>query len=167
MIIDPTQPWGVAIDYAGRAAVTENGHTLDVRVYDNSFGGPLEQDPMTGEYPSVYVSAQVTEAGAADANLRGTGLVVVNGEDGKPVVPDPAAVQRAVAAALADFANRRDAYAALCTTWTPPAPAPGPEPTPEPTPEPNPNPVPEIPEEAKGLVPEQPEQTEPAPDPAA
>ncbi|MCX5392542.1 ATP-binding protein [Streptomyces sp. NBC_00094] len=145
MNIDPTQPWGVAIDYAGRAAVTENGHTLDVRVYDNSFGGPLEQDPMTGEYPSVYVSAQVTEAGTADAALRGSGLIVVNGQGGSPVVPDPSAVERAVAAALADFAGRRDAYAALCATWAPPAPAPAPAPQPEP--EPDPAPAPEIPEQ--------------------
>lgn len=126
MNIDPTQPWGVAIDYAGRAAVTENGHTLDVRVYDNTFGGSLDRDPVTGQYPSVYVTASFAENGTGDAGLRGNGLVVVDARDGAPVVPDPTAVQRAVAAALADFENRRSAYAALCAAWAPQAPAPSP-----------------------------------------
>ncbi|MFF8607634.1 ATP-binding protein [Streptomyces sp. NPDC015346] len=132
MNIDPTQPWGVAIDYAGRATVTETGHTLDVRVFDNSIGGTLERDPMTGEYPQVYVTAQVTETGDADAALRGSGMVIVHGQGGNPIVPDPTAVERAVTAALADFENRRAAYAALCATW---APEPAPEPTPDPAPE--------------------------------
>jgi hypothetical protein len=138
MNIDPTQPWGVAIDYAGRASVTENGHTLDIRVYDNSLGSPLERDPMTGEYPSVHVTAQVTETDGPDATLRGSGLVIVNAQGGNPVVPDPTAVQRAVTAALADFETRRAAYAALCASWAPsppPAPAPGPTPAPAPAPE--------------------------------
>ncbi|MEU6977456.1 MULTISPECIES: ATP-binding protein [unclassified Streptomyces] len=126
MNIDPTQPWGVAIDYAGRARVTENGHTLDIRVYDNSFGGTLDRDPVTGQYPSVQVSATFSENGAGDAVLRGSALVVVTAQDGNPAVPDPTAVQRAVATALADFDNRRAAYAALCATWAPPAPAPAP-----------------------------------------
>ncbi|MEU0401661.1 ATP-binding protein [Streptomyces sp. NPDC006197] len=153
MNIDPAQPWGVAIDYAGRATVTEDGHALDVRVYDNTFGATPEPDPITGEYPPVYVSAQVTETGAADAVLRGSGLVVVTARNGEPVVPDPTAVQRAVAAALADFGGRRDAYATLCTAWAPPAPAPAP--APEPTPEP---PLaPEVPEQFRGLTPELPE----------
>ncbi|MFC8504900.1 ATP-binding protein [Streptomyces sp. NPDC057411] len=126
MNIDPTQPWGVAIDYAGRAVVSENGHSLDIRVYDNTFGGNLDRDPVTGQYPPVYVSASLAESGAGDATLRGNGLIVVSAQDGSPVVPDPTAVQRAVAAALADFENRRAAYAALCAGWAPPAPAPAP-----------------------------------------
>ncbi|MET9649468.1 MULTISPECIES: ATP-binding protein [unclassified Streptomyces] len=133
MNIDPTQPWGVAIDYAGRATVTENGHALDVRVYDNTLGGSLERDPMTGEYPSVYVSAQVTESDGPDTTLRGAGLVVVNAQGGAPVVPDPTAVQRAVTAALDDFERRRAACAALCAAWDPAPPAP---PTPPVTPVP-------------------------------
>lgn len=133
MNIDPTQPWGVAIDYAGRATVTENGHALDVRVSDNTLGGSLERDPMTGEYPSVYVSAQVTESDGADTTLRGAGLVVVNAQGGVPVVPDPTAVQRAVTAALDDFERRRAASAALCAAWDPAPPAP---PTPPVTPVP-------------------------------
>ncbi|MEU6881993.1 ATP-binding protein [Streptomyces sp. NPDC046712] len=124
MNIDPTQPWGVAIDYAGRAVVTEGGHTLNVRVYDNSLGYTLELDPVTGQYPSVYVTAELTEKGTGDAFLRGSGLIIVHAKDGVAVVPDPTAVQQAVAAALADFESRRAAYAALCTTW---APAPAPE----------------------------------------
>ncbi|MFC7918799.1 ATP-binding protein [Streptomyces cinereoruber] len=129
MNIDPTQPWGVAIDYAGRATVTENGHPLSVRVYDNGLGHLLERDPITGEYPSVIVSAEFARAGTGDTVLRGYGTAVVEARGGVPAVPDPTAVQKAVAAALADFEARRAAYAALCATW---------EPTPEPTPEPGP-----------------------------
>ncbi|MFD0370516.1 ATP-binding protein [Streptomyces sp. NPDC059071] len=131
MNIDPGQPWGVAIDYAGRATVTENGHTLNVRVHDNSYGYLLERDPVTGQYPSVYITAEVNEKGVGDALLRGSGQVVVPAQNGVPAVPDPTAVQRAVAAALADFETRRAAYAALCATW-----APAPEPAPEPAPAP-------------------------------
>lgn len=137
MNIDPTQPWGVAIDYAGRAVVAEEGHTLNVRVHDNSLGYTLERDPVTGQYPPVYVTAELTEKGTADIALRGSGLVTVMGQGGQPVVPDPTAVQRAVAAALADFETRRLAYVALCAVWAP-APVP-PEPT-EPAPDPAPAP---------------------------
>ncbi|MGW6389375.1 ATP-binding protein [Streptomyces sp. NPDC055103] len=133
MNIDPTQPWGVAIDYAGRASVTEGGHTLSVRVYDSGLGYALELDPITGQYPSVYVSAEFSRTGTGDATLRGYGLAVVEAKDGVPVVADPTAVQRAVTAALADFEARRAAYASLCATW---APAPEPEPAPEPAPAP-------------------------------
>ncbi|WP_432116478.1 ATP-binding protein [Streptomyces sp. S1] len=128
MNIDPTQPWGVVIDYAGRATVTEDGHTLSVRVYDNGLGHALERDPITGEYPSVSVTAELARTGTGDAVLRGYGLAVVAARDGVPAVPDPTAVRRAVTAALADFENRRAAYASLCETW---APAPAPEPEPE------------------------------------
>ncbi|GGY26008.1 ATP-binding protein [Streptomyces omiyaensis] len=133
MIPDPNQPWGVAIDYAGRGAVAEKGHTVDLRLYDNSLGGPLEVDPMTGEYPAVYVTAQVAENGEGGAQLRGYGLVMVQPSNGRPAVPDPAAVVGAVAAALADFEVRRTAFAALCAAWVP-VPEPEPEPEPEPTP---------------------------------
>ncbi|MFF7437968.1 ATP-binding protein [Streptomyces sp. NPDC008122] len=126
MNIDPTQPWGVAIDYAGRATVTEDGHALSVRVYDNSLGNTVQRDPVTGQYPAVYVTAEVTEKGTGDAVLRGSGLVIVDAKDGAPAVPDQTAAQRAVTAALADFESRRAAYAALCATWAPPAPAPAP-----------------------------------------
>ncbi|MFH8838829.1 ATP-binding protein [Streptomyces sp. NPDC017868] len=119
MNIDPTQPWGVAIDYAGRATVTENGHTLSVRVYDNSLGNTVQRDPVTGQYPAVYVTAEVTEKGTGDTVLRGSGLVIVDARDGAPAVPDQTAAQRAVTAALADFESRRTAYAALCAAWAP------------------------------------------------
>ncbi|MGW2202187.1 ATP-binding protein [Streptomyces sp. NPDC001774] len=145
MNTDPTQPWGVAIDYAGRAVVTEGGHTLNVRVYDNSLSYTLEIDPVTGQYPSVYVTAELTEKATADVVLRGAGLTIVHAEDGIPVVPDPTSVEQAVAAALADFESRRAAYAALCATWAPtpqPEPEPEPEPEPAPTPEPTPTPSP-------------------------
>ncbi|MFF5762788.1 ATP-binding protein [Streptomyces tanashiensis] len=132
MNIDPTQPWGVAIDYAGRATVTENGHTIAVRVYDNGLGYTLERDPFTGQYPSVHISAQFAKAGTGDTTLRGYGLAVVEAKDGVPAVPDPTAVQRAVAAALADFETRRAHYAALCAAWDPAAQQPVPEPEPLP-----------------------------------
>ncbi|MFG2645661.1 ATP-binding protein [Streptomyces sp. NPDC048370] len=138
MIIDPAQPWGVAIDYAGRAVVTEGSHTLDIRVYDNTLGNTLERDPVTGQYPSVYVTAQTSKSGVGEASLRGYATVVVNGLDGEPVTPDPTAVQSAVTTALADFENRRTAYAALCATWAPAQPTPEPTPTPSPQPEPTP-----------------------------
>ncbi|MFB7112986.1 ATP-binding protein [Streptomyces sp. NPDC056190] len=119
MNIDPTQPWGVAIDYAGRATVTEGGHTIDVRIYDNTLGGALEPDPLTGEYPAVYVTAQVGESGEAGSMIRGSGFAVLTPQAGRPVAPDPDAVPTAVEAALADFENRRAGYAALCATWAP------------------------------------------------
>ncbi|MFC9591737.1 ATP-binding protein [Streptomyces sp. NPDC056944] len=127
MNIDPTQPWGVAIDYAGRATVTDEAHTLTVRVYDNSMGYTLQRDPVTGQYPSVYVTAEVTERGTGDTFLRGSALIVVDARDGVPALPDQTAVQRAVTAALADFESRRAAFAALCAAWAPaepPVPAP-------------------------------------------
>ncbi|MET9432967.1 ATP-binding protein [Streptomyces sp. NPDC006551] len=129
MNTDPTQPWGAAIDYAGRATVTESGHTLSIRVYDNTLGYALERDPVTGQYPSVYVTADFAEKGEGDSVLRGSGQVVVHSRNGEPAAPDPTAVERAVEAALADFETRRVAYAALCAAW---APAPAPEPAPEP-----------------------------------
>ncbi|MDV5147719.1 ATP-binding protein [Streptomyces sp. SBC-4] len=162
MIIDPAQPWGVAIDYAGRATVTDGGHTVDVRIHDTTMGGPLEVDPMTGEYPQVYVTAQLGEAGTAGSALRGSGLVILNAQGGLPVVPNQGAVRDAVAAALADFETRRTAYAALCATWAPPAPDPTPTPDPEPTPEPTPTPEPEPTPEP---IPEQPSK-EPVPEPS-
>ncbi|MFF2777865.1 ATP-binding protein [Streptomyces sp. NPDC058052] len=134
MIPDPAQPWGVEIDYAGRGTVAENGHTVGLRLYDNTLGGPLELDPITGEYPAVYVTAQVAESGTAGAQLRGHGLAMVQPVNGRPAVPDPAAVVRAVTAALADFETRRAAFAALCAAWAPAPPAPEPEPEPEPVP---------------------------------
>lgn len=121
MNIDPTQPWGIAIDYAGRAIVTEDGHTLQVRVYDAGLGGTLEPDPVSG-YPAVYVTAQFTETGDLGAQIRGSGQVILNPPATGPVLPDRTAVAEAVAAALADFKSRVTAYAALCATFTPTAP---------------------------------------------
>ncbi|MFI5865589.1 ATP-binding protein [Streptomyces sp. NPDC051546] len=121
MNIDPTQPWGLAIDYAGRAVVTEAGHTVQVRVYDAGLGGALEPDPVSG-YPSVYVTAQFTETGELGTQLRGSGQVVLDPAGTGPVAPDQTAVATAVAAALADFQSRTEAYAALCEAWLPQAP---------------------------------------------
>uniref|UniRef100_A0AAU2JU68 ATP-binding protein n=1 Tax=Streptomyces sp. NBC_00049 TaxID=2903617 RepID=A0AAU2JU68_9ACTN len=121
MNIDPTQPWGIAIDYAGRATVTEHGHTIQVRVYDAGLGGTLEPDPVSG-YPAVYVTAQFTENGDLGAQLRGSGQVVLNPPPTGPVLPDQTAVSTAVSAALADFEARVTAYTTLCASFTPTTP---------------------------------------------
>jgi hypothetical protein len=134
MDIDPAQPWGIAIDYFGRATLTEDGHTVQIRVFDQTLGGPLTADAGTGRYPSVWVGAQITESGeSGGAELYGSGQVVLEPAGTGPVTPDPTAVPAAVAAALADFRARTAAYAALCAAW--PAPQPPTEPAPEPAPE--------------------------------
>ncbi|MFF1410310.1 ATP-binding protein [Streptomyces sp. NPDC058289] len=118
MNIDPTQPWGIALDYAGRATVTEAGHTLQIRVHDAGLGDTLEPDPVSG-YPAVYVTAQLTETGEFGAQLRGTGQTVLNPPPEGPVLPNQSAIPTAIATALTDFESRVTAYAALCTTWLP------------------------------------------------
>ncbi|MFD4868775.1 ATP-binding protein [Streptomyces sp. NPDC058412] len=123
MNTDPTQPWGIAIDYAGRATVTEGGHTVLVRVYDAGLGGSLEPDPVSG-YPAVYVTAQFTENGDLGAQLRGFGQVVLDPPPTGPVLPDPTAIPTAVAAALTDFASRATAYTTLCHKFSPTQPSP-------------------------------------------
>lgn len=120
MNIDPAQPWGIAIDYAGRATVTEAGHSVQVRVHDAGLGGALEPDPVSG-YPSVYVTAQFTESGGPGTQLRGSGQVVLEPSGAGPVTPDQSAVATAVAAAVADFDSRVAAYAQLCAAWQPTA----------------------------------------------
>ncbi|MFI9613194.1 ATP-binding protein [Streptomyces sp. NPDC052023] len=132
MDIDPTQPWGTAIDYAGRATIVEDGHTVHINVTDTSLSSVIEPDPITGRHPAVYVSAQFTETGDSNVVLRGYGQVSVQPTDAAPVTPDPTAIQRAVAAAIADFRANTAACAALCAAWTTPAPPPetGEEPAP-------------------------------------
>ena len=119
MDIDPTQPWGVAIDYAGRATVVEDGHTIHVNVGDSGLSTVIQPDSVTGRYPSVTVTAQFTETGEDASVLRGYGRITIDPAGTDPVVPDRTAVQRAVAAALADFRATTAAYAALCAQWTP------------------------------------------------
>ncbi|CAM5699822.1 ATP-binding protein [Streptomyces aurantiogriseus] len=117
MDIDTSQPWGIAIDYAGRATLTEAGHSLHVNVSDTSLSSVIEPDSITGTYSPVNITAQFTETGDNGAVLRGTGRVTVMPVGTAPVVPDRTAVQRAVAAALADFEANRAAYVALCAAW--------------------------------------------------
>jgi hypothetical protein len=123
MDIDPTQPWGVAIDYAGRATVTDSGHTVYLRVYDNSLDPVAEPDSLTGQYPPVYVTAQISEHGDLGTEVRGFGQAVVPPSGTDPVLPSQSAAPAAVAAAVADFNARIAAYAALSAQWavTPPA----------------------------------------------
>ncbi|MFJ4711245.1 ATP-binding protein [Streptomyces sp. NPDC088785] len=126
MDIDPTQPWGLAIDFAGRATLVEAGHTVYVNVADTSLNSVIAPDSITGTYSPVTITAQLTESGENGSVLRGTGRVTVMPTGTDPVAPDQSAVQRAVAAALADFAQNTADYAALCAVWTgDDAPAPG------------------------------------------
>ncbi|MEV6181425.1 hypothetical protein [Streptomyces sp. NPDC052015] len=118
MDIDTSQPWGLAIDYAGRATLTEAGHTVYVNVSDTSFNSIIAPDSITGTYSPVTITAQFSETGDNGAVLRGTGRVTVMPIGTDPVVPDRTAVQRAVAAALADFRANTAAYVALCAAWT-------------------------------------------------
>ncbi|MFD9393367.1 ATP-binding protein [Streptomyces sp. NPDC060000] len=119
MDIDPTQPWGLAIDYAGRATLTESGHTIHVNVSDTSLSSAIGPDSISGTYSPVNVTAQFTETGEGGAVLRGTGRITIMPVGTDPVVPDPAAFQRAVAESLTDFATNAAAYVALCARWQP------------------------------------------------
>ncbi|MFI1922752.1 MULTISPECIES: hypothetical protein [unclassified Streptomyces] len=119
MDIDPTQPWGLAIDYAGRATLTESGHTIHVNVSDTSLSSIIGPDSISGTYSPVTVTAQFTETGEGGAVLRGTGRVTIMPVGTDPVVPDPTAVGRAVTEALTDFATSAAAYVALCARWQP------------------------------------------------
>ncbi|MFD9431325.1 ATP-binding protein [Streptomyces sp. NPDC060002] len=119
MDIDPTQPWGLAIDYAGRATLTESGHTIHVNVSDTSLSSVIGPDSISGTYSPVNVTAQFTETGEGGAVLRGTGRITIMPVGTDPVAPDPTAVQRAVAAALTDFAANAAACVALCAQWQP------------------------------------------------
>ncbi|WP_230194903.1 ATP-binding protein [Streptomyces coriariae] len=121
MDIDPTQPWGLAIDYAGRATLTESGHTIHVNVSDTSLSSIIGPDSISGTYSPVNVTAQFTETGEGGAVLRGTGRITIMPVGTDPVVPDPTAVRRAVAEALTDFATSATAYVALCARWQPDA----------------------------------------------
>lgn len=118
MDIDMTQPWGIAVDYAGRATLTEAGHTVHIRIHDSSLSTVIEPDPLTGTYPPVNVTAHFSETGDSCASLRGYGQVSVSPAGTDPVVPDQSAVSSAVAAAISDFESRKAAYVALCAAWT-------------------------------------------------
>ncbi|MFF3333254.1 ATP-binding protein [Streptomyces sp. NPDC002888] len=119
MDIDPTQPWGIAIDYAGRATLTEDGHTVYINVSDTSLSSIITPDPLSGRYPSASVTAQFTETGTNGAVLRGYGRIGVEPVGTDPVAPDQTAVPRAVSAAVADFQANTAAYVDLCAQWSP------------------------------------------------
>ncbi|MEU6192978.1 ATP-binding protein [Streptomyces sp. NPDC047061] len=119
MDIDTTQPWGLAIDFAGRATITESGHTVYVKVSDTSLSDIIGPDSITGTYSPVNITAQLTESGTNNSVLRGVGRITVSPAGTDPVVPDQTAIRRAVAAALTNFDQNAAAYTALCTKWTP------------------------------------------------
>ena len=118
MDIDTSQPWGLAIDFAGRATITVAGHTIHINVSDTRLSDFIGPDSITGTYSAVNITAQFTESGTNNSVLRGIGRVSVPPVGTDPVVPDQTAIQRAVAAALANFANNTAAYTDLCAKWT-------------------------------------------------
>ncbi|MFB7617836.1 ATP-binding protein [Kitasatospora sp. NPDC056181] len=118
---EQTAPWGAPIAYDGRATLQAAGHTVAVRVYDPSPTGSQTPAPPMGRYPTVYISAVIVERGAAGIEVRGQGdIEVIAGT--APAVPDPTAIPRAVAEAVADFDRRVAAYAALAALWPPAGP---------------------------------------------
>ena len=125
MDIDTTQPWGLAIDFAGRATITESGHTVYVKVSDTSLSDIIGPDSITGTYSPVNITAQLTESGTNNSVLRGVGRITVSPVGTDPVVPDLTAIPRAVAAALTNFEQNTAAYTTLCAKWPPTTTDPG------------------------------------------
>lgn len=119
MDIDTTQPWGLAIDFAGRATITEAGHTIYVNVSDSSYNSIIAPDSISGTYAPVTVAAQFTEWGANGAAIRGSARTTIMPIGTAMVVPDQTAIQTVVAAALANFAENTAIYTALAAKWTP------------------------------------------------
>lgn len=119
MDIDTTQPWGLAIDFAGRATITEAGHTVYINVSDSSYNSIIAPDSITGTYSPVTVTAQFTETGTNNSVLRGSGRITIVPIGTDPVIPDQTAIQRAVAAALANFVDNTASYTSLIAKWTP------------------------------------------------
>lgn len=121
MDIDTTQPWGLAIDFAGRATITEAGHTIYVNVSDSSYNSIIAPDSISGTYAPVTVAAQFTEWGANGSAIRGSARTTIMPIGTAMVVPDQTAIQTVVAAALANFVENTAAYTTLAAKWTPPA----------------------------------------------
>ncbi|WP_051800879.1 hypothetical protein [Streptomyces sp. NRRL F-525] len=119
MDIDTTQPWGLAIDFAGRATITEAGHTIYVNVSDSSYNSIIAPDSISGTYAPVTVAAQFTEWGANGSAIRGSARTTIMPIGTAMVVPDQTAVQSVVAAALANFVDNTASYTALAAKWTP------------------------------------------------
>ncbi|MFJ9246054.1 ATP-binding protein [Streptomyces sp. NPDC101776] len=119
MDIDTTQPWGLAIDFAGRATIVEAGHTVYVNVSDSSYNSIIAPDSVSGTYAPVTVAAQFTETGANGSAIRGSARTTIMPIGTAMVVPDQTAIQNVVAAALANFVDNTAAYTALSAKWTP------------------------------------------------
>ncbi|WOX11816.1 ATP-binding protein [Streptomyces sp. N50] len=120
MDIDTTQPWGLAIDFAGRATITEAGHTIYVNVSDSSYNSIIAPDSVSGTYAPVTVAAQFTEWGANGSAIRGSARTTIMPIGTAMVVPDQTAIQTVVASALANFVENTAAYTTLAAKWTPP-----------------------------------------------
>ncbi|MEU3665738.1 hypothetical protein [Streptomyces virginiae] len=88
MIIDPNEPWGIALDYAGRARepIVEQGFSVDVWVADAS---PGQRDTPT-------VGAQIVVMHPTDWTAYQLGMVSRPAYSGGSWTPDPTAVQQAV-----------------------------------------------------------------------
>ncbi|WP_416966071.1 ATP-binding protein [Streptomyces sp. Agncl-13] len=125
MDIDTTQPWGLAIDFAGRATITEAGHTIYVNVSDSSYNSVIAPDSVSGTYAPVTVAAQFTETGTNGAAIRGSARTTIMPIGTAMVVPDQTAIQSVVAAALANFVDNTASYTTLAAKWTPSTDDPG------------------------------------------
>ncbi|WP_327401954.1 ATP-binding protein [Streptomyces sp. NBC_01288] len=119
MDIDTTQPWGLAIDFAGRATITEAGHTIYVNVSDSSYNSIIAPDSISGTYAPVTVAAQFTEWGANGSAIHGSARTTIMPIGTAMVVPDQTAIQTVVATALANFVENTAIYTALAAKWTP------------------------------------------------
>lgn len=111
MQIDPDQPWGLALDYAGRAMapVIEQGLPVDVVVQD--------VQPGQRNTPTIMASINlVSPDGEAAITLA---AVTVYAYAGGTWVPDPLKMQRAVESCAATAVERLQWLASLI-----PAPAP-------------------------------------------
>ncbi|MFJ2717398.1 hypothetical protein [Streptomyces sp. NPDC087437] len=105
MDIDPTQPWGIALDYAGRAMepVQEGGFTVDVAIQDS--------EPGRRDTPTVRASIFVQSPdGLFIDNLAYTEVAASMSGYWKP---DPDKVKTAVEQAVAEANAKLDWLASL------------------------------------------------------
>ncbi|MEW2415280.1 hypothetical protein AB0953_16415 [Streptomyces sp. NPDC046866] len=105
MDIDPNQPWGIALDYVGRARqpVQEQGFSVDVWVADAS---PGQRDTPT-------VSAQIVVLDPNDWTAYQLGMVSKQAYSAGTWAPNPNVVQQAVAECVQQALDHLDWLASL------------------------------------------------------
>jgi hypothetical protein len=103
---DPAHPWGIAVDYAGRALapVIERGFSVDVMIRD--------AQPGRRDTPTVDAQILVISPDGAAAVTLATATVYAY-QPGSPWQPSPAAVQAAVEQCAALAVQRLDWLASL------------------------------------------------------